>query len=176
MNSFHELVKRRRSIRRFKNTPVDAESVKMIMEAALMAPTSKSSRSWRFIIVEEKEQLEKLALCKPAGAVPLSSCPLAIVVCGDSAKSDPWIEDASIAAVFMQLQAESLGLGSCWVQVRGRFTADGTPSDEYVAEQLMIPEEISVECIIAIGHKDEERRPIDPEKLEWEKVSIGTWK
>ncbi len=76
----------------------------------------------------------------------------------------------------MQLQAADLGLGSCWIQIRGRFTADEIPSDEYVQQLLGIPEEYPVVCILTFGHKNEERKSVDTSKLLWEKVHIGTWK
>lgn len=175
MKTFHDLLVRRRSIRRYTTEPIAPEDVKTILEAGLLAPTSKSSRSWQFVAVEDKDVLAKLAACKPAGAAPIATCSLAIVVAVDQAASDPWIEDASIAAAYMQLQAEDLGLGSCWIQVRGRFTADNIPSDEYVQELLNIPEEYPVVCIITIGHKAEERKSVDTSKLLWEKVHIGQW-
>lgn len=175
MTDLHSLLVERRSVRRYTSEPLSPEDVKTILEAGLLAPTSKSSRSWEFVVVDNKEKLEALAQCKPAGAVSLNDCPLAIVVCGDSRKSDPWIEDASIAAAFMQLQAQDLGLGSCWVQVRGRFTAQNIPSEEYVAELLGIPEEINVLCIITVGHKGEERKPQNTERLLWSQVHLQQW-
>lgn len=175
MENLHDLFIRRHSIRKYTEKPVDAEDVRLILEAALLAPTSKNSRSWHFVAVDDKAQLERLAECKPAGAVPLKNCVLAVVVAADSTRSDAWIEDASIAASYMQLQAEALGLGSCWVQVRGRFTADGVASEEIVQELLGMPDTMSVECIVTFGHKNEERRPVDTSKLLWEKVHIGKW-
>lgn len=175
MENIHDLLLKRHSIRRYTDEPVSADDVKTILEAALLAPTSKNVRSWQFVAVDDKEMLQRLVDLKPAYAASLKGCALAIVVCGDSTRSDAWIEDASIAAAFMQLQAEDLGLGSCWVQVRGRFTADGIPSEEYVQGLLGIAETISVECIMTFGHKDEERRPVDPSKLLWEKVHVGKW-
>ena len=175
MSHFHSLALRRHSIRKYTAQTIDASDVKLILEAALLAPTSKNSRPWQFVCVDEKSMLQRLAQCKPAGAMPVERCRLAVVVCADSTLSDPWVEDASIAAAFMQLQAEDLGLGSCWVQVRGRFTADGLPSEEYVQQLLGIPDTISVLCIVTFGHKDEERKPVDPSKLLWEKVHIGSW-
>ena len=175
MENIHDLFLKRHSIRRYTDRPISAEDVKTILEAALLSPTSKNTRCWQFVAVDDKDMLQRLAECKPAGAVSLKNCVLAVVVCADSSRSDAWIEDASIAAAFMQLQAEDLGLGSCWVQVRGRFTADGLPSEETVQELLGIPDTISVECIMTFGYKDEERRPVDPAKLLWEKVHIGKW-
>lgn len=175
MESFHELAVRRHSIRRYTSEPISSEDVRLILEAALLAPTSKSSRSWQFICVEDPEMLTRLAECKPAGAAPVGRCRLAIVVAGNPELSDPWVEDASIAAAYMQLRAEDLGLGSCWIQVRGRFTASDIPSEEYVQELLGMPGELPVLCIMTFGHKDEVRKPVDTSKLLWERVHVGKW-
>lgn len=175
MTDFHQLIVNRRSTRRYDSQPISPENVRTILEAALLAPTSKNTRSWQFVAVENPEMLERLSQCKPQYAVSIKDCRLAIIVCGDTVTSDVWVEDASIAAAYMQLQAEDLGLGSCWVQVRGRFTADGQPSDEYVAEQLSIPEQFNPLCILTFGHKNEQRRPNDLEKLKWENVHLGQW-
>jgi nitroreductase len=175
MENFHELLINRRSIRRYTPQPIDSEQVKEILEAALMSPSSKSVRPWQFVVVEDKAMLEKLSHCKSNYATSISSAPLAIVVTADTTKSDAWIEDASIAAMLMQLQAEDFGLGSCWVEVRERFGDDGVPAEEYVREALGIPEEFGVLCIISIGYKDEQRKPINPDKLLWEKVHVGRW-
>ena len=176
MNNFHDLIVNRRSIRRFTEEEVSAEDVKTIMEAALMAPTSKNSRPWQFVLVEETSKLEALSKCKESGAHPIAGCALAIIVACDVEATDPWIEDASIAATFIQLQAADLGLGSCWIQVRGRYTDNDLQSETYVQNVLDMPDTILPVCIIAIGHKDEERKPQDVNKLKWEKVHIGTWR
>lgn len=175
MKSFHDLITGRRSIRRYTAEPVDADDVRLILEAALMAPTSKSTRSWQFVCIDDRDTLARLSDCKPAGALPIRNCPLAIVVTADPAKTDPWIEDASIAATYMQLQAADLGLGTCWIQVHGRTTADGTPSDEFVTSLLGMPDTLPVLCVITIGHPDEERKPQNTDRLSWESVHIGHW-
>ena len=175
MENFHELLLNRRSIRKYTDEPVDPEDVKLILEAALTSPTSKSKRSWQFVVVEDKEMLQQLSKLKPTYATSIPAAPLAIVVTADMTKSDVWVEDASVAAIIMQLQAADLGLGSCWVEVRNRFREDDEPSEEYVRRLLGIPEEFGVLCVSAVGHKNEERRPIDPARLEWEKVHIGKW-
>lgn len=175
MTNFHDLVTGRRSIRRYTSDTVDADDVRLILEAALMSPTSKSSHSWRFICVDDPEMLRRLGDCKAAYATSIKEAPLAIVIAGDPEKSGPWIEDASVAASFIMLQAADLGLGSCWVQVHGRDTADGIPSDEYVRNILGIPGNIIPLCIISIGHPAEQRKPQNTEKLLWEKVHIGEW-
>ncbi len=176
MESLHDLLVTRHSIRKYTDQPVDADAVRLILEAALLAPTSKSSRSWQFVVVDDKDTLLKMSDCKPAGAVPLKRAAFAVVVCADPSKSDVWIEDASVAAAYMQLQATDLGLGSCWVQIRDRYAADGTSADEVIQELLGIPELMPVLCVMTFGHPDEVRKPVDTSKLLWEKVHIGSWK
>ena len=165
----------RHSIRRYKDQQVSADDVKTILEAALLSPSSKSARPWQFVVVEDKDMLTRLADCKQFGTKPVSTAAFAVVVTVDPAKSDVYVEDATVAAIFMHLQAADLGLGSCWIQVRGRFAADGESSETVVRELLDIPEEMAVECIVTFGYIDEQRRPVDPEKLLWEKVHIGRW-
>lgn len=176
MESVHDLFLRRHSIRRYTDEPVSPEDVKTIVEAGLLAPSSKSARPWQFILVEDKEMLARLAECKPNYAQSIKNAPLAIVVCSDPLKSDCFVEDASVAATMMHIQATALGLGSCWVEVRHRFSADGEPAEVMVQEVLGIPADLPVMCILSVGHSAEERRPVDPSKLLWEKVHVGTFR
>ncbi len=176
MESLHELLIRRHSIRRYQDREISAEDVKTIMEAALLAPSSKSVRPWQFVLVDDKDTLARLAACKANGTRPISSCALAIVVTASPEKTDMYIEDMSIAAAYMQLQATALGLGACWIQVRNRFTEDNEDAQDIVRELLGIPHDMIVECIVTVGYPDEERRPVDPSKLLWEKVHIERWK
>lgn len=175
MENLHNLLLTRHSIRRYKDEPVDAGDVRTILEAALLAPSSKSGRPWQFVVVEDKEMLARMAECKQFGTKPISTAAFAVVVAVDSTKSDVYVEDATCAALLMHLQAADLGLGSCWIQVRNRFAADGEDSETVIRKLLGIPDDISVECIVTFGHIDETRRPVDPDKLLWEKVHIGKW-
>ena len=117
--------------------------------------------------------MEKLADAKDFGSQFLKNAPLAIVVTGNPQENDCWIEDASIAAISMQYQAEDLGLGSCWIQMRGRGLSDGVSADEVIRGILNIPDSQSVLCIIAIGYKADERKPQNEDKLKWENVHVG---
>ena len=176
MENLRDLLLIRHSIRRYTDKPIDAEHVKTILEAGLLAPSSKNARSWQFVAVENPDVLARLAECKPNYAASVKNARLAVVICTDPTLSEAYIEDATVAGTLMHLQAADLGIGSCWVQVRGRFAADGEPSENIVRETLGIPDDMVVECIMTIGHPDEERRPVDPEKLLWEKVHIDNWK
>lgn len=170
-----KLLVERHSIRRYTEQPVDPDAVKTILEAALLAPTSKSARPWQFVVVEDRETLLKLATCKPVAAHALKGAAFAVVVMADPERSDMWIEDCAIAAEFMQLQAAALGVGSCWIQVRNRFDAENQPSANVVKETLGIPDSLQVECIMSFGISAENRKPVDLEKLKWEKVHVGRW-
>ncbi len=174
-NGFHEMLVARHSIRKYTAQELDPNHVKLILEAALLAPTSKNGRSWQFTVVDDKEQLALLSQCKPQFATPIARCAMAIVVSANPEKSDAWIEDASVAATYIQLQAESLGLGSCWIQVRGRDHDSETTASEHVKAQFQLDPAEQVLCVIAIGHKDEVRKPANLDKLQWEKVHVGTW-
>ncbi len=174
-NFFSELIKTRRSMRKFTQEELTAEEVAMLMRAALMAPTSKRANSWQFIVVDDKETLQQLSRCKENASQFIAGAAIAVVVMADPMASDVWIEDAAIASIYLQLQAEDLGLGSCWVQVRERFTADGTPSGEYVRQLLDIPLPLQVLSVIAIGHKGMERKPFNEEHLQWEKIHLNKY-
>ena len=173
MTNFKDLAQLRRSHRKFTDEEIDAEDVRLIMRAGLMAPTSKGQRAWQFVVVEDKMDLEKLSDAKDMGGQLIKGAALAIVVLGDPVQNDCWVEDGSIAAISMQYQAEELGLGSCWVQMRGRGLSDGTSADTVIRGILNIPENFSVLCVIAVGHKADERKPQNEDKLKWENVHVG---
>lgn len=175
MEQFSDLIKNRRSMRKFTDQELTQEEVVTLLKAALMSPSSKRSNGWQFIAVDDKETLEKLAHCKEAGAAFLAEAAMAVVVMADPLASDVWIEDAAVATLMIQLQAEYLGLGSCWVQVRERFTATGMSSDEYVHALLDIPLQLQVVSIVAVGHKGMERKPFNEDHLQWEKVHINKY-
>jgi nitroreductase len=175
MSHFTELAIRRRSVRQYTGEALLPAEVEQIMRAALLSPSSKNSRSWEFVLVEDKEMLKQLSLSKPTGAVFVENCALAVAVLTDPTQSEAHLEDASIAATYIQLQAEDLDLGSCWVQIRGRQTASGLDSEQFVRDLLNIPAHLSVGCIISIGRKAKESKPHSEEKLQWEKLHIGKY-
>jgi len=97
------------------------------------------------------------------------------VVCADSNKTDVWVEDCSIAAILIQFTALTLGLGSCWAQIRNRTHDGKTSAEAYLKELLGMPEQIRVECIIGIGHPAEQKRPVAANRLQREKIRNNHW-
>jgi nitroreductase len=119
--------------------------------------------------------LEALSRSKARGSAFLNNAPLAIVICADPDKSDVWVEDASIAAIYVHLAAVSLGLGSCWIQIRKR-QHDGTKmSESYVRETLNVPARIRVESIVAVGYPDEEKPPHKKDELLYERIHFNAF-
>ena len=175
MKDFSELITIRRSHRKFTEEPVSEEALLLIMRSALMAPSSKGLHSYEFVTVTDKKAIGHLSRCKDMGAELIAGAPVAIAVLGNPEVSDAWIEDASVASTMMLLQAEDLGLGACWVQVRERKDSEGRSAEDNVRHLLGIPSNMRVLCIIALGHKGAERKPQNEERLKWDKVHRETW-
>lgn len=167
---FLDLITKRRSVRRYLEKAVEPKKVEALVEAALRSPSSMGNNPWEFIVVTDPIVLEKLSRAKPHGATFLKRAPLGMVVCADPSKSTVWIEDASIAAIYIHLAALSLGLGSCWIQIRERMHHETMSAEAYIAELLQIPGDRKVEAMIAIGYPAEEPPPHPKASLLLEKV------
>ncbi|MCX7920848.1 MAG: nitroreductase family protein [Clostridia bacterium] len=169
----YDLLKTRRSIRKFQNKEVEKDKLDTILKSALLSPSSRSRRPWEFIAVTDKELLKKLSQCREHSSDFLAGAPLGIVVIANPEACDVWIEDTSIASIIIQLSAESLNLGSCWIQVRERFHAGNEKAENYIKGLLGIPEKYTVECIVAIGYPDEEKKPYDEAGLLYDKIHFN---
>jgi len=165
-----ELLRNRRSIRKYGSEPVDPRLVQLLVEALLRAPSSRNIDPWEFIVVDDRQLLAELATAKQHGSAFLENAALGIVVCADSTKSDVWVEDCSIAAILLQLTAQSLGLGSCWIQIRNRLQGGGASSEDFIQKLLGLPQHVRVECVISIGTPGEKRQGLAAEKLQYGKV------
>ncbi len=172
---FLPLIQKRRSIRKYLEKPVESEKIDQLIEAALRSPSSRGFNPWEFIVVTDKDLLEKLSKAKPHGASFLKNAPLGIVVCADPEKCDVWVEDASIASIFIHLAAESMGLGSCWIQIRKRMHDKTKTAHAYIRDLLNVPENLNVESIVAIGYPAEKKPPHRKEELQYKKVHYGLY-
>ena len=173
--AFFDLIQTRRSIRKFKDTPVEQEKIDCLVEAALRSPSSRSINPWRFIVIDNRETITQLSSAKPHGSSFLKGAPLCIVVCADSGESDVWVEDTAIASAFIHLAAHDLGLGSCWIQIRKREYNASKSAETYVKEHLKIPDNIVIESIIAIGYPDEVKQGHPKDTLQYRKVMLNTY-
>ena len=170
---FMELLKKRRSIRKFTDKAVEPEKIHTLVEAALRSPSGRGTNPWEFIVVDDRETLTQLSNAKQAGAAFLKGAALGIVVCANPDSSDTVVEDASIASIIIQLAAESLGLGSCWIQMRNRQHADGKPAQVHIAQLLDLPASYMVQSVIALGYPAETKEPHSRKSLQFGKVHKG---
>ena len=170
-----EILRSRRSIRKYEKRPIDEKSLETLKEALLRCPSSRGINPWTFIFVDEVDLLAGLSKAKEHGSGFLKNAVLAIVVCGDEADSDVWVEDCSIAAIVAHLTAHSLGLGSCWIQIRNRAHSTEKTAEKYVRELLGIPSNLRVEAIISIGFPGENKKPLPAEKLQFEKIKYNRY-
>ena len=170
-----ELLRARRSIRKYQRKSIDWDKIEILKEALLRSPSSRNINPWEFIFVDERQLLVKLSEAKEYGSEFLKDAALGIIICANETKSDVWIEDCSIAAILVQLAAQSLGLGSCWIQIRNRHNISGITSEQYIQQLMGIPENIRVECIVALGYLAEKKRGIPANQLNQTKIRQNSW-
>ena len=128
------------AVRRFKDTPIPEPVVREIVEAARLTASSQNGQPWHFIVVRDKQTLQRLAQLARTGPY-ISQAPLAIVVAMDPSRFD--VSDGSRAIQDMILAAWSQGVGSNWV---------GFNNLQEVNSLLGIPEEVSILAIIPFGY------------------------
>jgi len=158
---FNEVIETRRSIRKYKNTPISKEKINKILEAARIAPSAGHRQPWHFIVVENKETIKKLAKREWAAEAPVM-----IVGLADQEVSPRWcINDLGIAFEHIVLAATDLGLGTCWMGQSKR--------EELVKSLLDIPDKFRVIALTPLGVSDEtpdskDRKSLD-DIVSWEK-------
>jgi nitroreductase len=165
MEDFRSLCQHRRSIRTYQDREVEPEKIQYMLQCALMAPSSKRTNPWEFVVVRDQQTLRRMEACRTYGSGMFRTARAAIVVALDPELTDTWQADGAIAAEHLLLSAEEQGLGACWCQV---YQRDG--AEDLIRELCAIPAALRVLCVISLGYKDEERRDYDLEKLKYEKV------
>jgi nitroreductase len=174
---FHELVKNRRSIRRYLEKPVEREKVRACLEAARLAPSAENVQPWRFLVLDDAAVKEKFATEAFSGIYNFSrfasKAPVLIVIMarldlianrlGKRIQGVPfYFIDIGIAGEHLVLQAEELGLGTCWI---------GWFSQRKTRKFFSIPRKYKIVCLLAMGYpagrptREKKRRPL--EKIAW---------
>jgi nitroreductase len=157
--NFTEVIETRRSIRKYKDTPVPKEKILKILEAARIAPSAGHRQPWHFIVVEDKDTIKKLAKQDWAATAPVM-----IVGLADQVASPNWcINDLGIAFEHIVLAATELGYGTCWMGQSNR--------EDFVSELLDVPNNYKVVALITLGEPDETPGPKERKSLE----SIVSW-
>lgn len=149
-----ETARRRHSVRRFTPEPLSENQRDQLWEMAALAFSGGSRRPLTLQLREEPGILHDLAQAKGKGGLSLKSAPAVFVISADPHLSDTWIEDGSIAAAMILMEAEALGLGGCWNQIRGRSNELGD-CETQVKRICSLPCSCRVLCLLAIGHEAE---------------------
>ena len=161
---FEDVLEKRRSIRKYKDTPVSKEQILKILEAARIAPSAGHRQPWHFIVVENKETIQKLAKSAWAADAPVMIVGLADHVASPSR----CLNDLGIALEHIVLAATNLGLGTCWMGQTGR--------EEMIKDLLNIPDKFKVIAVVPLGVPDETPAPKERKRLDaivgWEKYGL----
>ncbi|WP_233126289.1 nitroreductase family protein [Methanobrevibacter sp. 87.7] len=165
-----DIMLKRRSIRKYTDEDISDDKIEKIIDAGLLAPSSRNRKPCEFIVIKNKDMLEKLSHAKAAGSKMLANANTAIAVFADSNKADTWVEDASIALTYMDLMAVNLGIGTCWTQMHLRFSKDDVDSEEFVRNLLSIEDKYRIVGILSLGIPSENKNPHDLNKLDKDKV------
>ena len=148
-----DLIKKRRSIRAYTDEPVSDAEVKVLLEAAMAAPSANNLRPWEFVVVLKDGLRQRLAKVHPWSQM-CAGAPVVFVICGDERRSDHWVGDTSAATENLLLAAVALDLGAVWVGIYPR-----PQRETHVRSVLGIPQGLRVLCLVPVGHPAESKPP-----------------
>ncbi len=155
---FKDIAVARRSTRKFSDKKIPQDVIQRMLDATLLAPSSRNSHSTKFMVVSSPEKIEQLSTMRDYGSSFMKNAPCAIVIMGDTSATDLWEVNCAISATTLQLACVDEGLASCWVHVQDRpqkqAEPEGAKAIELVHEVLSIPEGHDVLCVIACGYSD----------------------
>lgn len=165
-----KIMENRRSVRNYTGEAVPDDKLDKILKAGLLSASSRGRKPWEFIVVENKDTLLKLSKCRVGSAKMLEGADCAVVVIANSDLTDVWVEDCSIAMSNMHLMADSLDVGSCWIQGRLREAENGETTESYLRSILGFPENYKLEAILSLGMTDNHPAPHSSDELLFEKI------
>ncbi|MBP1581866.1 MAG: nitroreductase family protein [Oscillospiraceae bacterium] len=168
--SILSVFKQRRSVRQYTGEAIPQELLEQVLKAGLTSASGRARRPWEFIVIRDPDMLAKMAKCRAGGAQMLEGANAAIVVIADPNKTDVWVEDASIAMANMHLMADSLGIGSCWIQGRLREAGDGRSTETYLRELLSYPDSYRLLAILSLGMPQSHAPAYEDSDLPMEKI------
>lgn len=169
MHEIINIILSRRSIRHFTPEPVDCETLKLLLQAAMSAPTACNSQPWEFIVVTEPEILDQI---RAKFLFARYNAPAAIVVCGNvsiannSAAREHWVQDCSAATENILIAAAGMGLGAVWIGVYP-YPSKIKP----LVDVLGIPGHVTPLSMVLVGHpaeQKESRTQYDEHRIYWQ--------
>lgn len=155
---YKDLIAARHSVRKFKDQAVDRSLLDEMIDDALLAPSSRNSKSSGFMIIEDPSTLEEISRMRDHGSKFIAGAAAAIVVLGNTTKTDLWVDNAAISTTYLLLSAVEKGLGACWVHVNGRLRVKDDPSqgtaESFLRELLGIKDEMRPYAVVAVGYPE----------------------
>jgi nitroreductase len=169
-----DVVRKRRTIRRFTDEDVSQEQVETLLEMAMCAPNRLNRQPWHFVVMRDKELQEQIAGLLRIHPY-LETAPVVVAVCGLPSVSPTWMMDVSAATENMLIAATGLGLGTAWVGAPDTVMWDLL--EEALCDALAIPyEDVRIAALVAIGHSAQELPPHGKhDRFDRTKVHYGKW-
>ncbi len=162
-----DAIRKRRSIRAYTEQPLSDEQVRVLAQAAMMAPSASNLRPWEFVVVRDRELRQQLARTHNWSAMA-AAAPVVFVVLGDERRSPRhWVEDTSAATENLLVQAAGMGLGAVWAAV---YPDAGR--EQYVRGLLGIPANLRILCLVPVGYPAETKPwhdRFEPERLHYDR-------
>ncbi|MDH6303671.1 nitroreductase [Parabacteroides sp. PF5-5] len=163
-----ENIHNRKSVRDYiPGKAVTDEELDKLLKAGMAAPSGQNKQPWEILVINEREILDKLAEGLPYGKM-LTKAPMAIIVCGDTIKSNYWYLDCSLVSQNILLAAEAMGLGAVWTAAY--------PYEDRIAvirSLIDIPAHVTPLNVIPVGHPKGEHQP--KEKWDDTKIHRNKW-
>ena len=152
--SLLEMLQKRNSIRKYTDANISDQDLQTILQAGLLSASGRAARPWEFIVVRNKETLQKMSESRVGAAKMLANANAAIVVIADESKTDVWIEDCSIAMSNMRL----------------RMTPNDTTTEDYLRDILGYPADYRLEATLSLGIPAEEKAQTELSALSADKI------
>lgn len=162
------VIQNRKSVRTFlKDRPVPKEDVQALLKAGMSAPSGKDTRPWEFVVINDRNTLDKMAEELPTAKM-LAQAPMAIVVCGDTVRSSYWYLDCSAATENILLAAEAMDLGAVWTAAYPYHDRMST-----VIKHINLPGQVLPLVVIPVGYPMGDHSVKD--KFDESKIHLNKW-
>jgi len=165
-----EVIKKRRSIRKYMRREVEDYKLKEILKAAMCSPSAMHRKPWEFIVVKDQEIKNKLSKASPWSDFVKDAPIILIIAAKQEIPSHWWMEDCSIVAEAIYLEATNQDLGTCFCQIVGAKSILSKDSEEYVKELIQAPKDLRILCLMPIGYPDEEKSKHSEEEFDENKI------
>ena len=170
----HELFKKRRSVRSFLNKEVTDEQIRQILTAAMVAPSGRNIRPVEFIVIQDNGIRQKLGKLRVRGNYVIQA-PVTIAILGKPEESNLWLQDCSLAAAHIYLEATNQGLATCWINSVGSETDDGRDAEKTYKKILGIPNNVRLLALFPIGYASENINGHDEDEYNEKIIHRDKW-